>query len=112
MRNTVLFEEKDVTPWREERLEGKLIIIKDKFFKEPFREAKYQLVLATGGFGCDPSSLGNAIFVIECHTDNPEQYRIERCNNDILGIATEEAVAEWKKVYGEFNEEVLKIINR
>jgi hypothetical protein len=35
-----------------EHIEGKLVVIKPNFFKPEFREAKYQLVLATGGFGC------------------------------------------------------------
>ena len=107
-----LFTESDITPWREENLEGKLIVIKDKFFKPEFKDAKYQLVLATGGFGCNPASLGNAIFVKECHKDNPEEYRLERYNNDILGIATDEAIVEWKSIYGEFNEDVLKVIGK
>ena len=107
-----LLVEADVTPWRDVELEGKLLVIKDKCFKEDFRDAKYQLVLANGGFGCRPDARGNAIFVTECHTDNPEAYRIERCNNDILGIATEEAIAEWKSIYGEFNEEVLKMLSK
>lgn len=109
MRKSVnLFVEADTTPWRDIELEGKLLVIKDKNFKENYRDAKYQLVLATGGFGCRPDARGNAIYVKECHNDNPETYKIERCNNDILGIATETAIAEWKAVYGEFNEEVLK----
>ena len=105
-----LFVEADVTPWGNIELEGKLLVIKDKYFKEAFRDAKYQLVLAGGGFGCRPDARGNAIFVRECHNDNPETYRIERCNNDILGIATEEAISEWKAIYGEFNKEVLKVV--
>ena len=36
-----------------DHIEGKLVVIKPEFFKPQFREAKYQLVLATGGFGCD-----------------------------------------------------------
>jgi hypothetical protein len=111
-REVNLFTEADVTPWRDVELEGKLLVLKDKYFKEDYRDAKYQLVLATGGFGCRPDARGNAIFVKECHKDNPETYRIERCNNDVLGIATEEAIAEWKSIYGEFNEEVLKMTRR
>ena len=39
-----------------DNIEGKLVVIKQDFFKPEFREAKYQLVLATGGFGCDASN--------------------------------------------------------
>jgi len=110
MRKTILFSESDCTPWKDVHLEGKLCVLKEKFFNEKFREAKYQLVYIGGGFGCNPDSMGNAIFVYECHNDKPERYRIERYNNDILGIATDEAIKEWKEIYGEFNEEILKYL--
>jgi hypothetical protein len=112
MQTTTLFTQEDITPWGDEIIEGKLIVLKDTFFKSEWRNAKYQLVLAAGGFGCDPSKMGNAIYVTEVHTDNPETYRIERCNNDVLGIATKEAIAEWKEIYGEFNDKVLNYLNK
>lgn len=84
-------------------IEGKLVVIKPDFFKPEFREAKYQLVLATGGFGCDADKLGTAVFVVEC-CENPEHYRQERYN--LIGEPTEEMIKEWKALYGEFNEEV------
>ena len=34
-----------------DNIEGKLVVIKPDFFKPEFRDAKYQIVLATGGFG-------------------------------------------------------------
>lgn len=88
-----------------DNIKGKLVVIKPDFFKPEFREAKYQLVIATGGFGCDASKMGNAVYVEEVHTDNPEHYRQERYN--LIGEPTEEMIAEWKEKYGEFNEEVL-----
>lgn len=91
-----------------DHIEGKLVVIKPEFFKPEFREAKYQLVLATGGFGCDAGKLGNAVFVTEC-CDNHEHYRQERYN--LIGEPTEEMISEWKALYGEFNEEVLSYIN-
>lgn len=86
-----------------DHIEGKLVVIKSEFFKPQFREAKYQLVLATGGFGCDADKLGTAVFVVEC-CENPEYYRQERYN--LIGEPTEEMIKEWKALYGEFNEEV------
>jgi hypothetical protein len=53
-----------------DNIEGKLVVIKPDFFKPEFRDAKYQIVLATGGFGCDASKIGNAVYVEEVHTDN------------------------------------------
>lgn len=91
-----------------DHIEGKLVVIKPEFFKPEFREAKYQLVLATGGFGCDASKMGNAVFVTEC-CENPEIYRQERYN--LIGEPTKEMIAEWKSLYGEFNDEVLSHIN-
>lgn len=77
-----------------ETYEGKFVIIAPEFFKPEFRSAKYQLFLAKGGFGCDPSKMGNAVFGNDCE----EQYRQERYN--ILGVATEEAIQAWEKLYG------------
>lgn len=87
-----------------DHIEGKLVVIDSQFFKPEFREVKYQIALATGGFGCDASKLGNAVFVIEC-CENPENYRQERYN--LIGEPTEEMITEWIEKYGEFNEVVL-----
>ena len=91
-----------------DNIEGKLVVIKPDFFKPEFRDAKYQIVLATGGFGCKAGKLGNAVFVEEVHTDNPEHYRQERYN--LIGEPTEEIIKEWKSMYGEFNEKVQKVL--
>ena len=91
-----------------DNIEGKLVVIKPDFFKPEFRDAKYQIVLATGGFGCEEGKLGNAVFVEEVHTDNPEHYRQERYN--LIGEPTEEIIKEWKSMYGEFNKKVQKVL--
>lgn len=77
-----------------ETYEGKFVIITPEFFKPEFRSAKYQLFLAKGGFGCDPTKMGNAVFGSDCE----ETYRQERYN--ILGVATEDAIQAWEKAYG------------
>lgn len=110
MKTTSIFEENGYTPWQDTNIEGKLLIREVDSFKEDFRDPKYQLVLATGGFGCDPTKMGNAIFVTEVHNDEPESYRMERY--DILGIATEKAIEEWKWLYGDFNDDVKKFLNK
>ena len=88
-----------------DHIKGKLVVINPYFFKPEFRDAKYQIVLACSGFGCDADKLGSAVFVVEC-CENSEYYRQERCN--LIGEPTEEMIAEWKLLYGEFNDEVLK----
>lgn len=80
------------------QLEGRYLILKEEFFKPEFRLEKYQLVLCTGGFGSDPSKIGNAIYVREIN-DNPESYRIQRCDHNILGIAKDTTVAAHKKKF-------------
>ena len=81
-----------------ENLEGRYVILKEEFFKPEFRDEKYQIVLCTGGFGCDPTKLGNAIFVRELNSE-PETYRLERCNKDILGFAKDSIVQAHKEKY-------------
>ena len=36
-REVNLLVEADVTPWRDIELEGKLLVLKDKYFKEDYR---------------------------------------------------------------------------
>ena len=89
-----LFDERDYRQLEDdETYENKFVIIKPDFFKPEYRCAKYQLFYATGGFGCDPQKLGNAVFGADCS----ESYRQERYN--ILGIATEGAIREWERTY-------------
>lgn len=90
-----------------DNIEGKLVVIKPDFFKPEFRDAKYQIVLATGGFGCDADKFGTAVFVTEC-CENPEEYRQERYN--LIGEPTKEMIEKWKSLYGEFNEKVQKAL--
>lgn len=52
--------------------------------------------------------MGNAVYVEEVHTDNPEHYRQERYN--LIGEPTEEIIKEWESMYGEFNEKVQKAL--
>ena len=89
-------------------IEGKLVVVGAEYFKPQFQNAKYQIVLATGGFGCYADKMGNAVFVTEC-CENPESYRQERYN--LIGEPTEKMISEWKSLYGEFNDEVLKVLS-
>lgn len=79
-------------------LENRYVILKTEFFKSEYQNEKYQLVLAKGGFGCDPNKIGNAIFVAEIF-ENGESYRIDRCDHNILGLASETTIAEYKEKY-------------
>lgn len=85
-----------------ETFEDHFVIIAPEFFKPEFRDAKYQLFYAVGGFGCDPTKLGNAVFGADCD----EEYRQEKYN--ILGVATEDAIKEWESVYGMSREVIIQ----
>ena len=98
---TKIFTKADVRQLENgETYEGKFVIIKPEWFKPEYRSAEYQLFYATGGFGCDPNKMGNAVFGADC----TEMYRQERYN--LLGVATEEAIQEWEKEFGK-NRQVL-----
>ncbi len=97
-----LFDERDYRSLEAgETYENKFVIIKPDFFKPEYRTAEFQLFYAVGGFGCDPSKMGNAVF----GADVGESYRQERYN--ILGVATEAAIREWERVYHHDRKELI-----
>ena len=91
----MIFDNNDYTQLKDgETYEGKFVIISPDFFKPEYREAKYQLFLAKSGFGCDPSKSGGKIF------GNFFDERSQTRREYVLGVATEEAIEEWERVYG------------
>lgn len=90
-----VFDENDYRRLQDgETYEGKFVILDTQQFKSEYQEAKYQLYYAECGFGCYPDKLGGKIF--GRLFDEPYQTRREY----VLGVATEEAIAEWEKLYG------------
>ena len=77
-----------------ETYKDRFVILKADQFKPEYQTALCQLFYAKGGFGCDPSKLGGKVF--GSLYDEPYQTRREY----ILGVATEEAIAEWERLYG------------
>lgn len=102
-----LFERKDCRPLTKgETYENKFVFLtqeKIQEYKPEFQSGLYQLFYATSGFGCDPTSLGNAVF----GSDVSEHFRVERY--EIMGVATEEAIQLWEKEFGHSREEILKM---
>ena len=91
----ILFDKNDYRQLEEgETYVNKFVILSPDFFNEKYREAKYQLFLALAGFGCDPSKLGGKVF--GNFFDEKDMTRREY----ILGVATEEAIAQWELEYG------------
>ena len=91
----IVFGENDCRQLEDgETYKKKFVILSVKQFKPEYQEAKNQLFLALSGFGCDPSKLGGKIF----GRLFDEMYQTRR--EYVLGVATEEAIQEWEKVYG------------
>ena len=88
----------DVNDYRQleegETYQNKFVILSPQVFKPEYQEAKNQLFLALAGFGCDPSKLGGKIF----GRIWDEDYQSRR--EYVLGVATEEAIQSWEKMYG------------
>lgn len=90
----MIFDENDYTKLKDgDNYKDKFVIVSPDFFFPVYREAKYQLFLAQGGFGCYPDKLGGKIF----GKFFDEQTHIRR--EYVLGVATEEAIQNWEKTY-------------
>ena len=72
---------------------GKVVILREKYFKEEYRKPEYQLFLAQTGFGCEPDKIGRAVYGTFLY--DGEYCRVER--NDVLGVIKEERMPEWAK---------------
>lgn len=83
-------------------LTNKFVILSPESLGENYRDAKYQLFFAESGFGCSPTASGRAVYGMFCF--DGDETRVNR--EDILGTATDEAIAEWKRLYGEFPSKV------
>ena len=74
-----------------EHYEGKLIIIKPESMTASARTADQQLLVATGGNGCNPNARGQAVFCKDLFTG--KTLRWERY--DVAGIAAPERIPAW-----------------
>lgn len=90
-----LFDENDYRQLEYgENYVDKFVIIDPNWFKYDYREAKNQLFHAESGFGCYPDKLGGKVF-----GHFYDEYTHVR-REDILGVATENAISDWEKTYG------------
>lgn len=85
-------------------IEGKLVVINLNYFTSQWRDARYQLVLATEGSGCDANDPSGSVYIFEVQDDSPERYSIKR--SDLIGEPTDSLIREWKAMYGSFNRKV------
>ena len=75
----------------EESLKGKVIILKAESLTPEYRTADCQLVIATGGFGCEPNARGRAVYVKKLYSG--KEYRMNI--GDVLGIADFNTLPDW-----------------
>lgn len=89
-----VFDSNDYTQLRDgETYKDKFVILSTEQFKDEYKEALCQLFLVQSGFGCDPTKIGGEV----CGRLYDEIYQTRR--EYILGVATEEAIQEWEKIY-------------
>lgn len=72
---------------------GQVLVLKADRLAEPYQQPEFQLWKAFGGFGCNPTGFGRAVFV-QCLADG-EKTRFERY--DFHGIATDEVLARFEE---------------
>lgn len=70
---------------------GKLLILKPQVLQPQFRQKEAQYFYAENGFGCDPNSLGTAVF--GHFLANGQKARLER--SDFIGIADKNQLPIW-----------------
>lgn len=72
---------------------GKLLVIKADVLKEEFRTPENQLFLASGGFGCSPTSSDRKVY--GQFLNDGEKTHFYR--SDFIGIVSNEYIPEWAK---------------
>ncbi len=71
--------------------EGKVLVLSPGSLKEKYWSQQNQLWLATGGFGCSPTSYGRAVYAT-CLGDGEELFWNR---HDFVGVLKEEYMPEW-----------------
>ena len=86
-----LFEKKHCTD--EGDYEGKVLALKPSVLKQEYRTPEYQLFVATAGFGCDPSKMGQEIYGYFLKDDEHTHFR----RSQFIGVVDEEYLPDWAK---------------
>lgn len=88
-----MFDRSHCDPLNGQELEGKVLVMSPYTLKESYWAPENQLWLAFGGFGCNPTAGGRAVYAT-CLGDG-EQSRWNR--EDFIGIIREEHLPDWAK---------------
>ncbi len=72
---------------------GKLLVIRADVLKEECRTPENQLFLASGGFGCSPSSSGRKVYGQFLSDGEKTQFY----RSDFVGVISDEHIPDWAK---------------
>lgn len=72
-------------------LKGQVVALRADVLLPEYRACSHQLILASGGFGCSPTSRGNAVFGVNIYSGEQERWN----RTDILGIVAEPTLPGW-----------------
>jgi len=86
-----LFEKKHCTD--DGDYEGKVLALKPSVLKKEFQTPDFQLFFATGGFGCDPSKMGQEIYGYFLKDDEHTHFR----RPNFVGVVADEHLPDWAK---------------
>lgn len=70
---------------------GQVVVLNPFVLRDQYKTPEYQLILATGGFGCSPTARGRKVF--GSYLKDGENARVQR--SDIIGVIKEEFLPEW-----------------
>lgn len=74
-------------------LKDRVVALKPGFLNNEFKRPEYQLVLATGGFGCSPTAGGRKVFGTFLKDGEDTGF----VSGDFMGILKPELLPEWAK---------------
>lgn len=75
----------------EESLEGKILVLHPTFLSDNYKTPDWQLVLATGGFGCAPQAMGQYISGVYIKDGEVSDFRL----GYFIGPIKEELIPQW-----------------
>ena len=73
---------------------NKVVILDHALLKDEFKDKSFQALLAWGGFGCQPFTSGNAVFVYSLV--DGESFRVERY--ELIGMISDDMLEPAQKI--------------
>ena len=89
-----------------ENYTNRLLILRDTSLQEGYRKPEYQYFYATGGFGCNPDSLGTKVYGSFLYDNVDGQFY----RSDFLGVADPAKLPAWasKKMEDKVDDSIIQ----